>query len=287
MTSPPASVTTSQSIPCPSARRTWKPRSVRGSAAPARSHSGRTKTSTLCSPVTVNERRDGMTVEILDARADERKPFGREIPNGRRIVEPRGQPRLHGVLVRRGDLDQLLRERRADVRRHGGRRDVRVLPAIQRGIAREPRDHGDGAAEHGADGDPLPAMHRRISRRRRCGGTPRHRHDFRAQALRRGETGSFGADSCLQRASIQEARRTGRARRQMAADRHSPPHRKLAIGECFDTRKSPVTFHDRLRVSTTSCTACSDGVSRSMARPRASRDIMVPTGTPTTLAISR
>src|SRR5262245_19141362 len=111
--------------------------------------------------------------------------------------------------------------------------------------------------------------------------------DFGTQLGGRGVARYITADTRAQLQQFVPARRTGWARMQMAQHPEPAHQSQLAVHLPFQVRQSLLTSHDRLRSVETSAKACTDGRRRSMARPRASRDMTVPTGTPTTLAISR
>lgn len=63
----------------------------------------------------VDERCDIAMIQIIEASADEREAFTREIRDRRSEVEFAVEPRLHGVLVRGFDVIQMSRLKRADM----------------------------------------------------------------------------------------------------------------------------------------------------------------------------
>ena len=70
----------------------------------------------------VDDRRDRLAVDEVDAPADQRKAALREIDDIRRLRDFAGKPRFHRVAVGRGDIDRLLGNSSAYALRRSPRR---------------------------------------------------------------------------------------------------------------------------------------------------------------------
>ena len=58
--------------------------------------------------VSIKDRSDWASVQIIDAAARERKTFSGEIVDRRREIEMAGKPRLHRVMIGRDHIDKVI-----------------------------------------------------------------------------------------------------------------------------------------------------------------------------------
>src|SRR5258707_2004654 len=61
----------------------------------------------------VDEHRDGLPADVILSAAQQLESVGREVGDRRRKSEPCAQPPVHSVLIRGGDIEQAVSERRA------------------------------------------------------------------------------------------------------------------------------------------------------------------------------
>ena len=59
-------------------------------------------------PSLVNQRRHRPVIEVIEATANQRKPFAGKLGHGRRKIELGVQPRFHRVLVGRSDVGEVV-----------------------------------------------------------------------------------------------------------------------------------------------------------------------------------
>src|SRR5215472_17633117 len=224
----------------------------------------------------VDERRDRLAGDQIEAAADQRKTFGSEVNNRRRHVAAPAKPRLYRMLVGGGDIGQMIGEQGTQMAIDSLVSDRVFLALVgnQQGAARADRD---GEQQRGGIGEPA-----RGPRSCRC-AYPRFppqrktdpRAEFRGRAVIRRrladaiaqplERGDFRAaiGTALKMAAEQRALRLG----EFAVEiRVEPRPGLLALHLCY-----PFLSHPR----------------RSAERARWRRDITVPIGTPVTSAIWR
>jgi hypothetical protein len=107
--------------------------------------------------VAVDKSRHRPAVERIDARADEREAALGQLEHRRGVVEPRREPRLDGVPVRRDHRDQMVGERRADVVVDRFERDLVVDLALKQGERRRAEHDREQRSGKHAGGEPAPA----------------------------------------------------------------------------------------------------------------------------------
>ena len=59
----------------------------------------------------VNERGDRVAIQIIEPSANERETVGGKVAHNRREIDFTVEPRFDGVLVRRGDIDKVRRQK--------------------------------------------------------------------------------------------------------------------------------------------------------------------------------
>src|SRR5262249_50334082 len=104
-------------------------------------------------PALVREHRDALAAHVIEPAAGELETLGREIGHGRGKRQPRGQPGLDGVLVRRGYVEGAAGERRSHVAREYLPGEALVLSRPHRRDRDQARER-DGAGESGRGGQP-------------------------------------------------------------------------------------------------------------------------------------
>jgi hypothetical protein len=71
----------------------------------------------------VHDDRRALVLEIVDSAPVKFVALGREVGNGRRDIRASGEPRLHGMFVRRDNVDQMSRREGIEVSMQNGVHD--------------------------------------------------------------------------------------------------------------------------------------------------------------------
>src|SRR5437773_10728743 len=74
----------------------------------------------------VNQRRHGPVIQVIQAPANQRKSLIGKIDNRRGKIELRVQPGFYSMLIRRSDVREVIRHKRADVTSYKLRREELV-----------------------------------------------------------------------------------------------------------------------------------------------------------------
>ena len=170
-----------------------------------------------------------MAVEVVETAPDQWQAVGTEVAHRGRIVEPGREPRLHRVLVRRGDVGQSVAERRAGMVGHGFGNEIRADLPVEDRAADKPGEHRRRAAGKRARREPAPAIRGRTHRLAKAGPARDRRPDALAQRGRGRIVGHLGLDAGAQARQLVTARGTVRAAQHMLLDLSALHRIELAV----------------------------------------------------------
>ena len=205
--------------------------------------------------------------------------------------------------IRRRDVGEMIRQRRAHVACDGFGGEVGPVAPFEHGAAHEPGQHRRHASGKRARAEPAPA----IPNGARARGRPRkHGGDARSHRRWRRKIGHVALDARAERDLLVAARGAFGAAEQVLLDRGALHRVELSVAVRRQQRRSLIAVHRRPRLMSMhryplsilnvhfpavridcGTTACNSGDRRNKPRARARRDITVPMGMSTTRAMSR
>src|SRR6185369_9619621 len=231
-------------------------------------------------PALIDDRGSRLAVDGIEPAADQRESLVGKIRNGWSEIDPSVEPRLHDMLVRRLNVDEMAGLERPYVARYDLLVDTGLLGGGDEQHHRERRGESAGNARPEPAQEPVV-----ICRPGRELGRCRNALQKR---FRCGVAHSIGPQQVAHGLQPLELLAAAFAARDMRFDHRDVRRVQLIVDEpaeqqlLIDARSHYFTLLD---CSSADLAAGSNSFAR-IARPRASRDITVPIGTPVTSAIS-